>query len=55
MDLFGLRIGRSENRSADLDVGGIYASFFQFGASQYSWQVSPPCSPGTSPRTVNNP
>ena len=41
MDLFGLRIGRSENRSVDLDVGRVYASFFQFGASQYSWQVSP--------------
>ena len=41
MDLFGLRIGRTENRSVDLDVGRVYASFFQFGASQYSWQVSP--------------
>ena len=41
MDLFGLRIGRSENRSADLDVGRVYASFFQFGSTQYSWQVSP--------------
>ena len=41
MDLFGLRIGRTENRSVDLDVGRVYASFFQFGSSQYSWQVSP--------------
>ena len=41
MKLLGLHIGRSEDRSADLDVGRVYASFFQFGASQYSWQVSP--------------
>ena len=41
MNLFGLRIGRTENRSVDLDVGRVYASFFQFGSSQYSWQVSP--------------
>ena len=41
MKLLGLHIGRSEDRSADLDVGRVYASFFQFGSSQYSWQVSP--------------
>ena len=41
MDLFGLRIGRTENRSVDLDVGRVYASFYQFGSSQYGWQVSP--------------
>ena len=41
MNLFGLRIGRTENRSVDLDVGRVYSSFFQFGSSQYSWQVSP--------------
>ena len=41
MKLLGLHIGRTEDRSASLDVGRVYASFFQFGASQYSWQVSP--------------
>ena len=41
MNLFGLRIGRTEDRSAALDVGRVYAGLFQFGASQYSWQVSP--------------
>ena len=41
MNLLGLHIGRTEDRSADLDVGRVYASFFQFGASQYGWQVSP--------------
>ena len=41
MKLLGMHIGRSEDRSADLDAGRVFASFFQFGASQYSWQVSP--------------
>ena len=41
MKLLGLHIGRTEDRSADLDVGRVYASFFAFGSSQYGWQVSP--------------
>lgn len=44
MKLLGLTFGRTsalEARSTDIDVGRVYASFFQFGASQYAWQVSP--------------
>ena len=32
---------RTENRSADIDVGGLYASFFAFGGTSYAWQISP--------------
>ena len=32
---------RTETRAADIDVGGLYASFFAFGGSSYAWQVSP--------------
>ena len=32
---------RTETRAAEVDVGALYSQFFQFGASSYSWQVSP--------------
>ena len=31
----------TEDRSGVVDVGAIYQSFYQFGGSAYSWQVSP--------------
>lgn len=30
-----------ETRSAEIDVGSLYASFFQFGSGSYNWQQSP--------------
>ena len=30
-----------ETRSAEIDVGALYASFFQFGGGAYNWQQSP--------------
>ena len=30
-----------ETRSSQIDVGALYASFFQFGSGSYSWQQSP--------------
>ena len=41
--MFGLfpRRKPSETRAAEIDVGALYASFFQFGSGAYSWQQSP--------------
>ena len=41
--MFGLSPRRkpSETRAAEIDVGALYASFFQFGSGAYSWQQSP--------------
>ena len=39
--MFGLFRKRTEDRSASVDVGALYAQFFAFGASAYNWQVSP--------------
>ena len=39
--MFGLFKRRTEDRSASVDVGALYAQFFAFGASAYNWQVSP--------------
>ena len=41
--MFGLfpRRKPSETRAAEVDVGALYASFFQFGSGAYSWQQSP--------------
>ena len=30
-----------ETRAAEIDVGALYASFFQFGSGAYAWQQSP--------------
>ena len=35
------RAGKAESRAAELDVGSLFAQFFAFGASSYSWQQSP--------------
>ena len=32
---------RSEARSAEVDVGALFASFFGFGGTSYSWSISP--------------
>ena len=41
--MFGLfnRLRGTETRSAEIDVGALYAGFFQFGSGAYSWQQSP--------------
>ena len=39
--MFGLFRKRTEDGSASVDVGALYAQFFAFGASAYNWQVSP--------------
>ena len=41
--MFGFinRMRGSETRSAEIDVGALYQSFFQFGSGAYSWQQSP--------------
>ena len=41
--MFGIfnRAGKAETRSAEVDIGALYASFFQFGSGSYSWQQSP--------------
>ena len=41
--MFGLfnRSGKTELRAAEVDVGSLFSQFFAFGASAYSWQVSP--------------
>ena len=41
--MFGFinRLRGLETRSAEIDVGSLYASFFQFGSGAYSWQQSP--------------
>ena len=41
--MFGIfsRAGKAESRAAEVDVGSLYAQFFAFGASSYSWQQSP--------------
>ena len=31
----------TESRAADVDVGALFSQFYGFGASSYSWQVSP--------------
>ena len=33
--------GKRETRSAEIDVGGLFASFFGFGGTSYSWSISP--------------
>ena len=32
---------KREARSADIDVGALFASFFGFGGTSYSWSISP--------------
>ena len=41
--MFGLfnRLRGLETRSAEIDVGSLYQSFFQLGSGAYSWQQSP--------------
>ena len=41
--MFGLfnRSGKTESRAAEVDIGALYASFFQFGSGSYAWQQSP--------------
>ena len=41
--MFGFinRMRGVETRSAEIDVGSLYQSFFQFGSGAYSWQQSP--------------
>ena len=41
--MFGFfnRLRGLETRSSEIDVGSLYASFFQFGSGAYSWQQSP--------------
>ena len=41
--MFGFfnRLRGLETRSAEIDVGSLYQSFFQFGRGAYSWQQSP--------------
>ena len=41
--MFGLfsRNRAPETRAAEVDVGALYASFFQFGGGAYAWQQSP--------------
>ena len=41
--MFGFfnRLRGLETRSAEIDVGSLYASFFQFGSGAYNWQQSP--------------
>ena len=41
--MFGLfnRLRGIETRSAEIDVGALYAGFFQFGSGAYSWAQSP--------------
>ena len=41
--MFGFinRMRGLETRSAEIDVGALYAGFFQFGSGAYSWQQSP--------------
>ena len=41
--MFGFlnRLRGPETRSAQIDVGALYAGFFQFGSGAYSWQQSP--------------
>ena len=39
--MFGLFKKPVEQRSSDVDVGALYASFFGFGGTSYAWQVSP--------------
>ena len=41
--MFGLfnRMRGTESRSAEIDVGALYQSFFQLGSGAYSWQQSP--------------
>ena len=38
--MFGL-FKRTEDRSGRVDIGALYSTFFGFGGSSYSWQVSP--------------
>ena len=41
--MFGFinRLRGLETRSAEIDVGALYAGFFQFGGGSYGWQQSP--------------
>ena len=41
--MFGFlnRLRSIETRSSEIDVGSLYASFFQFGSGAYNWQQSP--------------
>ena len=41
--MFGFinRMRGTESRSAEIDVGALYQSFFQFGSGAYNWQQSP--------------
>ena len=40
--MFGIFRQRGpETRSTEIDIGALYAGFFQFGAGAYSWQQSP--------------
>ena len=41
--MFGFlnRLRGTETRSSEIDVGSLYASFFQFGGGSYSWAQSP--------------
>ena len=41
--MFGFfnRLRGVETRSAEIDVGALYAGFFQFGGGAYNWQQSP--------------
>ena len=39
--MFGWFKPKTEARSAEIDLGSLYAAFFQFGSGAYSWQQSP--------------
>jgi len=39
--MWPFRNRQTESRAADIDVGALFSQFYAFGASTYSWQVSP--------------